>query len=92
MNFINPTIKAVIMNQMGPSMQRQVENAKFGQTTDAGLNVESSAVFDQVMAMGDGANNTDAMLAYVLTTKADLIRRSQKRSQLYHMLSILEQV
>jgi hypothetical protein len=36
MNFINPTIKAIIMNQMGPSMQPQVENAKFGQTTDGG--------------------------------------------------------
>lgn len=77
---------------MGPSMQTQVENAKFGQTTDAGLNVESSAVFDQVMALGDGVYNTDAMLAYILTTKADLIRQSQKRSQLYQMLSILEQV
>ncbi|ORZ26106.1 hypothetical protein BCR42DRAFT_386678 [Absidia repens] len=90
--FYQPNHQSYHHKPNGPSMQLQVENAKFGQTTDAGLNVESSAVLDQVMALSDQANNTDAMLAYILTTKADLIGQPQKQSQLYQMLSILKQV
>ncbi|CAO3597627.1 unnamed protein product [Absidia cylindrospora] len=92
MDFINPICKTIIMNQMGPSMCLQVENAKFGQTIAAGISVESSDVFDKMMAFGDGTDNTDAMLAYILTSMADLIQRSHKRSQVFQVLSVLEQI
>ncbi|CAO3626931.1 unnamed protein product [Cunninghamella blakesleeana] len=86
-NMISPAIKEITMKCFTIPIIEQLENHPIININ--GLEDDVTAKFDKVLSLG---GDIDEITCFILNEKIALIRKKQKGSQMYRMLSIVEQI
>ncbi|CAO3597601.1 unnamed protein product [Absidia cylindrospora] len=89
-NLINPVTRKATMDHLCEQQKLELisENSDLKNDT-IGLDCESSGMFDKIIELGE---DIDAVLEFIQSTKATLSGAKRRHSQVYAMLSMVEQI